>query len=336
MKQFIICLLFFSQQVYAQDAKNAKAKNEILELKIENLQKQLDDAKEHNKELQDVYRDEVLKVMAQKEDALDTRMVIYVSFFVVAFAGTLGFFRWLGKREIRNIINELATTAIDSQLKEKLSNEVVDAKLTSLGKPIIDEMLKEVDQSKLLASRSALELEQSNEKYKELLGELIASKGDSRPGNESTPQEKEKVKEFNEVLDQVKEEDQFSGDDWFFKGQEADNNKEFDKAIQYFTNSIEFYKKQKNPALTRGFLYRGFAYFGKRDFEKAHEDFTESLKLDHKYKSALDIRSYTLRKLERYEEALADMEKLLQIDPANATALQEKEELLQMIADKKP
>src|SRR5688500_17603850 len=114
MKNACFFVVLLSLSTYGQNKANTndRLQIEVMLNKIENLENQFQELKQHNKEMQEAHRQEVDKLMQQKEDALDSRMLIYVSFFVTAFILLIGLFRWLGKGEIRNIVYQQAVKQI--------------------------------------------------------------------------------------------------------------------------------------------------------------------------------------------------------------------------------
>jgi tetratricopeptide (TPR) repeat protein len=329
MNKLLIFFLLVAFHTNAQTNKAATVKTEVLELKIENLQKQLDDAKQHNKELQEAYKDEVLKVMEEKKDAIDTRMLIYVSIFVVAFITAIGFFKWLGKSEIRNIINNQATLIIDEQIKIKLSDSVIDEKLTSLGKPIIEDMLMDIEERRNLVSKNLLEIEESNRKYKELVIELNATRVTDNTETESTPEQKAKVKEFAEVLDKVKEENEYNSEDWYLKGKEAYYNGDYDQAITFYDNSIALDAENGDA-----FFYRGLTKYRNSDYEPAAADFTAAINAGLYFSGLFFIRASALTYLNRPKEALIDVNKAIELEPEHERAKELKGEILDLMKKK--
>src|SRR5690348_2579499 len=139
----ILCLMFifYAAETYATDSLTIQDHTTIsvLEERVNSFQKQLDDTKD----LQNAKKEEIEKLMQQKEDALDQRMLLYSGFFAVILAIAAWFFNWLGKREIRNITSELATKQVDSELKTKFSADVINEKITELGVPLIKTMIRE-------------------------------------------------------------------------------------------------------------------------------------------------------------------------------------------------
>jgi len=323
MKHKIVFLLaFFSMglifNIAAQDApRDSILKIAFLQYKIETLENRIEDLVLHNKDLSDARLSEVEKMMAQKEEAIDARMLIYVSIFVAAFLIVIGFFRWLGKSEIRKIVTEQAIKQTDEQLKIKLSDAVIDEKLTLLGKPIIEQMLNEIAESKERVKITTEALEESSRKYQQLLKELSAHS--SSAISEPTIEDKKKVETFTQVLDIVKEEEDFTDKDWHLKGMEAYNKSNYTEAEEYLTRSIRI-----NPDNERSYYYRGLTKYRNGKYKESIEDFNKSGDQWH----VLFIRASAYYYSENYAKALEDIENALKLNPKDSSALRVKREVL--------
>jgi|SRR6218665_469247 len=328
MKNLFFILLLSSGIVRSKDsiAYNNQVKIEIMQNEINHLQKQLENSQQHSKDLLDAKKDEIEKLMQEKENALDSRMVMYVSFFVAAILTVFGFFKWLGKTEIRRIVDEQSTKKLDEQLEIKLSANVIDKKLTELGKPIIEQMLNDISESKQKAQTNIDELEESNKKYKKLLQELNKSMNEAdKEFSQSNSETKAKVKEFTEVLDKVKTEDEFTQKDWSLKAKEAYDSDENEKAIEFYTKAIEI--DSKTSVAYDSLFYRSLTYQRMGEYEKALQDGIQGLEHLETVSMFLTIsRSYEL--LEKYPEALNYIEKVIEKDPSYEYAVQVKEEII--------
>jgi tetratricopeptide (TPR) repeat protein len=313
MKFIWIVILLFNLTAYSQDSAEVqyRIKVEVMQNEIDNLKGQIEDNKLHAKELQDAQKDEVNRIMQEKEAALDSRMLIYVSFFIAAFVIVFGFFRWLGKGEMRKIINDQATKEIDGQLKVKLSNSVIDDKLTSLGKPIIEEMLNDITKSNEKAKVNASELEKSNKLYKKLLEELSVKHAGTDPFKPSI-EEKEKTEEFTQILDKIKGEDEYTAQDWYMKGLEAYRKNELQQAIDHFSKCLSL--NPTNDQKQYSLFYRGLAKYTLSDYKGALDDFTQALTVDDKG-FLYFIRSSAYEFMGSLPEALKDIEKAIELEP---------------------
>jgi tetratricopeptide (TPR) repeat protein len=317
MNKFLLLFLIFFIKTYSQDSiSSIKVNVQLLKYQITDLQKQVNDNKLHARELQDANNAIVDKLLQEKANAIDARMLIYVSIFIAAFILIFSLFSWLGKSEIRRIINAQSDKIIDDQLKIKLSDKVIDDKLNLLGKPLIENMLEEISTAKSMAKLSVDELESSNEKYKNLLAELSENLKQNAT-SEPSINEKAKTKEFNEMLEIVKTESQYTQEDWLLKGKEARNIGDLNKAIEYYNEAISL---DKNSQLASdGYFWKGLSHHDLKLFKNAVSDFNEALRIEETYASFL-MRALSYKDLGELNQALNDAEKAVKIQPDNIAA----------------
>ena len=80
---------------------------------------------------------------------------------------------------------------------------------------------------------------------------------------------KEKLKEYNQLLKSTKTEEDYTFDDWYYKGIAAYDTKDNNKTIAYMKNALENDPRSKNAP--DAYLYIGLAYYNLKLFEKAIE-----------------------------------------------------------------
>jgi len=99
------------------------------------------------------------------------------------------------------------------------------------------------------------------------------------------------------------------------RGVEALDKKDYDKAIQEFTEAIRLDPKQVN-----GFIYRGIAYSNKQNLDKAIDDFTEAIRLDAQMANAFYWRGTSYSKKKQFDKAIDDFTEAIRLDPKSANA----------------
>ncbi len=92
------------------------------------------------------------------------------------------------------------------------------------------------------------------------------------------------------------------------------NLKNFAKAVIELGQAIEL-----DPYYARAYYHRGRAHAALEHDSQAIDDFTYAITLDAD-QSMYRARGDLLRKLKRYEESLADLEKAIEIDSEDATS----------------
>ncbi|MDJ0383112.1 tetratricopeptide repeat protein [Streptomyces sp. G-G2] len=78
------------------------------------------------------------------------------------------------------------------------------------------------------------------------------------------------------------------------------------------------------------------AHFGRRDYQQAYDATAEALVRDPEYYDAYFTRSFCLRRVGRYADALDMMERAVRIDPDNWLARAGRAELLMLVDPKRP
>jgi tetratricopeptide (TPR) repeat protein len=94
---------------------------------------------------------------------------------------------------------------------------------------------------------------------------------------------------------------------------------DYDSAVFDFNLVIK--SKQNDPYV---YFNRGNAYSGLYKYDDAIADYTQAIQLYPDYTDAYYNRGNKYYGLEMYEEAVKDWEMVKKLDPANATAIQEK------------
>ena len=108
------------------------------------------------------------------------------------------------------------------------------------------------------------------------------------------------------------------------QGNEAFKNKDFSKAVEYFTKAIEL--KPQDHIL---YSNRSGAYTGLSNYEQALEDANSCLTYDSKFIKGYSRKAAALEGLGKFDEALETVEKGLEIDPNSELLLEKKEEINQ-------
>ena len=159
----------------------------------------------------------------------------------------------------------------------------------------------------------------------------------------------EKVNEYNQLLKSTKTENDYTFDDWYYKGISAYDNKDYNKTIAYMKNALEKDSKAKNAA--DAWLYSGLAYGALKLYDKSFEannivinnykdysylylayhnngvNFTDLAQYENalkQFESATNLnpdytdswvgKGYALMYLNRFDEALASFDKAIKIN----------------------
>lgn len=96
-------------------------------------------------------------------------------------------------------------------------------------------------------------------------------------------------------------------------------NKDYDSAIEQYAKAIRFCPDDSDVGIENLSIYfgnRSAAYYAVSEYDLAIEDCTESLSRNSNYVKVLHRRSLCYEKLEKYDEELADLQRIAAIDPS--------------------
>ena len=116
-----------------------------------------------------------------------------------------------------------------------------------------------------------------------------------------------------EAADNREKEDKLTAWDCFRRGYEAQENKQFDAAIEWYTKAIEL-----NDEFAGAYNNRGNTYQDLKKYEKALADYNKAIALDTECVLAYNNRGNIYKVLKEYEKALADYDKAIALAPEYA------------------
>jgi len=105
----------------------------------------------------------------------------------------------------------------------------------------------------------------------------------------------------------------------FNNGMESFNNKEYPKAIQYFTEFID-----KEPGVAQAFEYRAFCYFYLNKYQLSLADIERAIALDPSKPGYLNLHGVNLQMLGNTQSACADFQKAIEMGDKDAVNNYEK------------
>jgi tetratricopeptide (TPR) repeat protein len=106
-----------------------------------------------------------------------------------------------------------------------------------------------------------------------------------------------------------------SAEDYMDRGYEYLQKKQYDKAIEDFTEAIRL-----DPKLADAYLNRGVAFEKKKEYDKAIKDYTEVIRLSPKDGDAYFNRGVAYEKKEEYDKAIEDYTEAIRLDPKDSNA----------------
>jgi len=111
----------------------------------------------------------------------------------------------------------------------------------------------------------------------------------------------------------INNERQYTANEYFRKGFQAENNKNSNKAIEYYTKSISL-----NPNDGKAYNNRGVAYSNLKRYNEAISNYNKSIAMMPQNAEAYNNRGVAYSNLKRYNEAISDFNKAIALDPMDA------------------
>ena len=115
--------------------------------------------------------------------------------------------------------------------------------------------------------------------------------------------------------------------EYFEKGIQAMNLRNYPLAIRFFNNLIE-----EDPNFAEAWNKRATAYFMMGDFDKSMMDIVKTLELEPRHFGALDGMSLIFIHQGQYQEALKVYDKMLELFPFSIRTQEKKDEILSIIS----
>jgi tetratricopeptide (TPR) repeat protein len=105
--------------------------------------------------------------------------------------------------------------------------------------------------------------------------------------------------------------DQFKNFELFKLGYDANENKNYQQALKYFSRYLS-----KNPQDARAYYQRGISKMQLKDYSGSIQDYNKSIELNSKDEYPYLFRAFIKLDLENYKDALQDCNKAIEINPA--------------------
>ena len=102
-------------------------------------------------------------------------------------------------------------------------------------------------------------------------------------------------------------------DAYFARGYAWNEKKRFENAIADYSEAIRL-----DPHNANTYLNRGYVHSGNKDFDKAIADYTEAIQLRPNDADAYKYRGFARSSIRDYEDALNDFDQAIRLDPNDA------------------
>ena len=298
----LICFLFllspinsFSQEKTVPDSNSIK----ILQLE-EKLDRKVDSLVKEDKRLQ-----EIITIGYENLKELNRYIIGAIPIFLalVTLFGAYG-----GMKYIQKKVEERVNKSVQEKVKEEFIKKIIQKEGEKKVKDLTGELEKKANIIISKADKKLMEISDLHTKYQSDLEELETIKDKKK--EDFTIEEKEKIKDFTKTLSEFKDEKDYTADDWFWFARFELDNDNYDKAINYLSNTIEL-----NSKFTNAYLFRGLAFMMNEKYDKSLNDYTTAIKLLPKNIAGYLGRGYTYEKLRDYRKAINDFKKVIELNP---------------------
>ncbi|MHA2219527.1 MAG: tetratricopeptide repeat protein [Candidatus Hodarchaeales archaeon] len=288
--------------LYAQQPDSAKTEDKtdikVLEERVKNIADKIDDNKiELKEDIDDIFQE------------LNVRMLIYVS-FVITIIGLIGFIvKFFGRKAIIGWIKD----RIKEDVHAITDRELEDTWRESFQK-FIEQKVIESEQILEKALKERLgKFEKDREDYIQLKNEILEMKDTIARKEPLSVKSFEVLKEFQEKLESIKKEDEYTADDWFLRAYSEAEEGNHEKAIDYYDKTIKL-----DPDYVNAYNNRGVSYDELEKYDRAIENFNKAIELKPEKADYYSNRGVSYRKLGKYERAIEDYDKAIELNPEEA------------------
>ncbi|MFO7810335.1 MAG: tetratricopeptide repeat protein [Candidatus Delongbacteria bacterium] len=101
--------------------------------------------------------------------------------------------------------------------------------------------------------------------------------------------------------------------DWFNKGYRAQENGEYEKALEYYTKAIRL-----DPTIAQIYNNRGLVHYFMQDYPRAEVNFDKAIELDNELCMAYNNKAIIYYERRLYDQAISYFNKVIELDPTLA------------------
>ena len=317
-------------------------KNEIssslnqIELMKENQELQFQFFKNEIDNLRNYYNRE----LELRTSNFDSKLNIYLSFVFGGFAFVSFFITFFGKRTISNWIQNYSDNKVSEIIGQKISELNVESAIKKKSDELIEKLLKEIE------SKGKLRLNELDDLKQEYISALssLNEDDDKKPLTNGMKLSKQKLEDYENIVNKVKDKKDYSFNDWYYKGLSEFEKSNNLKALNYWkkaleiepssfmilTNlgivynrigqpkqALEYYNKaiEINPKSYEPYIGRGNVYFDQDDNERAIQEYSIASDLSPTYWASYFNRGLAYHNIGEFSKALSDYNKSLELNP---------------------
>jgi tetratricopeptide (TPR) repeat protein len=247
------------------------------------------------KEYNDNQKKSLEKEIAFRTNTLGNQMNQYfkgIAFFSFIILGFLSFFGWYTVREM-----------VESTVVKRTEEKFIEYKKEIKNKS--DDMIFRLEEE------GKKEIEQ---RLATLGNDLDKKDARSHYIDNPLPQNDKKIlTEYNDALIQAKREQDYSFENWYYKGLKEFEEENYPAAITYWTKALD---KDSKDSVT--YYNRAKAYYYLKQYESAIKDCNKAIELNPDFAKAYNNRGVNYAELKHYQKALEDYNKTIELGTNSA------------------
>jgi tetratricopeptide (TPR) repeat protein len=284
----------------------AESDRELLEQRIEALERTLDREHAIAQELRGEHQREATKDVERLEGEIETRTQILGWTFTIALT-VLAFFGW---RTVRRWIRSAVRKQVIVEVSAQLSGDRIKALVREQASPHVEASMNKV---KTEAEEALADLKS---RLKEMYERQVQEYADRQAEGSGGPVDKGKLNDLTELQDAIKPDPAtWTALDWMVRAGQAAAVGNYAAALTALDNAIAF-----DPSQAVAHNNRGNVLFELGRYEEALASIDKAIALEPSQAIAHSNRGNTLNELGRHKEALIALDHALALGPENAVA----------------
>ena len=196
-----------------------------------------------------------------------------------------------------------------------------DAIMLAIGNALFPDKIGIHETEKYLKDRMNMQIESYEKEYNKLIEreENHSAMSANKKPNQSEDEfrkEIEKIADRSEASENEREKaNQMTAWDYWRQGNRYYNLRNYEFAIESYSNAIDM-----QSDIASFYNNRGFTYDDIGEYKKALSDYNKAIELKPDYKTAYNNRGRTYDKMGEYEKALSDYNRAIELNPDDETA----------------
>lgn len=309
----VAIILFTTAVSFAQTTEKAdKVDNsdfKVLEERVKQNEEKTDIRFDAIKDEVKIRSDAARKELEIKTVEIENRIELYKWFAGIIAALIVTLLSLIGYKTINAAIDE----AIEKKTVDELEASWGDSFKRFSDKKAIELDEKWEERFKAIEKKWGARHKELEDKWtdyenslKKAMAKIESDKG-FRSISEIPPEE---LEEFIIRLEDVKQEKEYSPEDWLIKAVNEQDKGNLKTAIEYYSKAID-----KNPREASAYNNRGSCYNSLNKFKKSIGDFNKAIELEPEDMAAYHNRAYSYTHLKKYKKAIDDYNEAIALKP---------------------